>query len=95
MVDWLWASACAPAFMTLVKKDDQEYVDGGIVEHIPIQDAIDKGATEIDVVIHRKSEYTEYPDYKSKNILDLFMKVIEVMHKEISKKDISYSKLRD
>ena len=94
LVDWIWASACAPVFMTLVKKNGNEYVDGGIVEHIPIQDAIDKGATDIDVIVHRQSEYKEYPEYKSKNILDLFMKVIDVMHKEISKNDISISKLR-
>ncbi len=93
LIDWLWASACAPVFMTLVKKNGNEYVDGGIVEHIPIQDAIDKGATEIDVIVHRQSEYNEYPDYKSKNILDLFMKVIEVMHKEVSRNDVSISKL--
>ena len=93
MVDWIWISANAPVFMTLVEKEGNEYIDGGIVEHIPIQEAINKGATEIDVVVHRPEVYSNKKEYKSKNIIDLFMRVIETMHKEVSKDDVAISKL--
>lgn len=93
-VDWIWASACAPIFMSLVEKDGFEYTDGGIVEHIPIQEAIDKGATEVDVIIHRPEQYSQRRGYKSTNILKMFARVNDIMHKEISKNDVSISKLR-
>lgn len=92
-IDWIWVSANVPVFMTLLTKDGNEYVDGGVVEHIPIQEAINKGATEIDVIIHRTENYIQQK-YVSKNVLDLFLKIIDVMHKEISKNDINISKLR-
>ena len=94
LVDWIWASANAPVFMTLLKKDGFEYVDGGIVEHIPIQEAINKGATDIDVIIHRPEEYSKIKTYQSKNIIDMFLRIIDIMHKEVSKNDVAISKLR-
>ena len=84
MGDWLWASACAPIFMTLVKKDGLEYVDGGIMEHIPIQYAIDNGAEEIDVIIHRTEKYDESPKPKIKNILEFFGLIVDTMLKQVS-----------
>ncbi len=92
-IDWLWVSACAPVFMSILKKDGFEYVDGGIVEHIPIQKAIDEDVTEIDVIVHRPKKYEDNKVYKSKNILNLFTRVTEVMHREISRDDISIAKL--
>ena len=92
-VDWIWISANAPLFMSLVTKNGCEYVDGGIVEHVPIQEAINKGATEIDVIIHRTEFSTPNKNYVSKNILDMFMKIVNVMHKEVSNDDVAISKL--
>lgn len=50
-VDWIWISANFVPFMSLVTKDGQEYADGGFGSFIPIEEAIDAGATEIDVII--------------------------------------------
>ena len=49
--DWIWISANFVPFMSLVTKDGQEYADGGFGSFIPIEEAIDAGATEIDVII--------------------------------------------
>lgn len=49
-VDWMWASACAYPWMSLVEKNGYEYVDGGYKEPVPIQEAINRGATIIDVI---------------------------------------------
>jgi len=92
-IDWMWASSCAPPWMSLVKKNGCEYVDGGVMEHTPIQAAIDKGADEIDVIVHRSAEYSKDDNYSSKNVLKLFMRVSDIMHKEISKNDIAISQL--
>lgn len=91
--DWIWASACSPVFMTLVEKDGAQYVDGGIIEHIPIQYAIEQGATEIDVIIHRTESNTVVANKKVKNVFDHFMKVIKIMHFELSTDDVAISKL--
>lgn len=93
-VDWLWASACVPVFMTTVKKDGFEYVDGGILDHIPMQKAIDDDVTEIDVIVHRPKVYSDRKKYSSKNILDLFTRITDVMHREISRDDLSIAKLQ-
>jgi predicted patatin/cPLA2 family phospholipase len=50
-VDWIWISANFVPFMSLVTIDGQEYADGGFGSFIPIEEAIDAGATEIDVII--------------------------------------------
>lgn len=93
-VDWMWASANVPMFMSLVKKDGSEYVDGGIVEHIPIQGAIDRDVDEIDVIVHRPEEYAADSGYESTNTLKLLVRTNNIMHREISKNDIAISKLR-
>jgi len=94
LVDWIWASACVPIFMNVVEKNGSEYVDGGIVEHIPIQEAINKGATEIDVVVHRPAEYSLDVDFKASNLLKLIVRIIDIMMREISTNDVAISKLR-
>lgn len=49
--DWVWISCNYVPFMSLVKKNDCEYADGGFGCLIPIREAINRGATEVDVVI--------------------------------------------
>jgi len=49
--DWIWASTCAPPFMSIVEKNGYEYVDSGVLRDIPIREAIISGATEIDVIV--------------------------------------------
>lgn len=94
MCEWIYTSSCAPLFMSVVEKDNYEYVDGGIIEHVPIQYAIDRGATEIDVIVHRTEDYLPLEEKKSKNMIQVFDKVIDSMHREISKEDIQISKLK-
>jgi NTE family protein len=53
---WIWASANEPLFMTAVKMGDDYYVDGGVREVIPIEEAIKYAVTHnidtIDVIIN-------------------------------------------
>lgn len=50
-IDWIWISSNFVPFMSLVTKNGQEYADGGFGNFIPIEEAIDAGAREIDVII--------------------------------------------
>jgi predicted acylesterase/phospholipase RssA len=41
MVNWMWASANAPVFMSYVNMDGSEYQDGGLREVVPLRAAVD------------------------------------------------------
>lgn len=89
--DWMLTSSSVPILFEIVKKDGYQYLDGGVFESIPIQQAIDMGATEIDVVILSSEVKVDYPDMK--NIFDVALRTIDLMNKEINKDDILIGKL--
>lgn len=49
--DWIWISCNYPPFMSLVKKNNYEYADGGLGAMVPIEEALNRGATQVDVVV--------------------------------------------
>jgi len=56
--DWIWVSANYTPFMSLVRKNGCEYADGGLGSIVPIEEAIKRGATEVDVVVlHTEVNY--------------------------------------
>ncbi len=77
-VDWMWASCSYVPFMGVVKKEGMEYADGGFGNFIPIREAINAGATEVDVIIlttrHRKKAQVI-----TKNPFELFMHTMHFM----------------
>jgi len=85
--DWIWASTCAPPFMSIVEKDGYEYVDGGVLEMAPIKAAIDKGATEIDVIILREENRSPNIE-KIRNVLHFIMKLLGILMNNIEQSDI-------
>jgi len=89
--EWMLASASVPIAFDIVVKNECEYLDGGILEPIPVQKAIDEKCDVIDIFI-LSSEYRE-DTKKSKNIFDIASKTISLMNFEINNNDISISKL--
>ena len=56
--DWIWISANYTPFMSLARKNGCEYADGGLGSIVPIEEAIRRGATEVDVVVlHTEVNY--------------------------------------
>lgn len=91
-LDWMWASSNIVPFMSLVKKDGQEYADGSFGEYIPIQHAINKGATKIDVIIlNPKDLNINY--LPSRNPFDVLTKTFDFMLRQIEKDDIEIGNL--
>lgn len=90
--DWIWASTSAYPFMDSVLKDGNEYVDGGLTDPCPIQEAIDRGATEIDAIVLRTEDGT-LPVEFIRNPIQGLGRVIDVMLKEINKNDIQIASL--
>jgi len=92
-VDWLWASCNAPIFTSIVEKDDNQYADGAIYEHIPVQVAIENGATEIDVIVLSPEGFGVVKRSKVDSILQYFFRLMDIMQRKIAKDNIDLNKL--
>jgi predicted patatin/cPLA2 family phospholipase len=92
-VDWLWASSNAPIFTSIVEKDDCQYADGAIYQHIPVQVAIANGATEIDVIVLSPEGLGAVKRGKINNVLQYFVRLMDIMQRKIAKDNIDLSKL--
>lgn len=91
--DWIWASTCAPPFMSIPEIDGYEYIDGGVMEMVPVEQAILKGADEIDVIILDR-EYPEISNIeKVRNILHFIIKMQNMMMNKIKKQSINLGAL--
>ncbi len=91
--DWVWASANMVPFMSLLEKDGFEYADGGMGNIVPIAEAINRGACEIDVIVLK----TEKPSIKKnsiKNAFELTTRVFDFMIDQILSNDITIGRLK-
>jgi predicted patatin/cPLA2 family phospholipase len=83
-IDWIWVSCNFVPFMSLVRKDGKEYADGGFGNFIPLEEAIDTGAVEIDVIVltPRQKASNKLP---SRNAFSLLMNSMDFMLAQIAK----------
>lgn len=85
--DWMFASSSVYPFMDIVKKDGYEYIDGGFLSPCPVQEAIDRGATEIDVInLNTEVNNTKYKSVK--NPVDGIFKILNIMLIEANKDEL-------
>ena len=91
--EWTHASCSAYPFMTPIFKNEYQYIDGGILETTPIQEAIKIGATEIDVIILREEVPKGEIEYM-RNLVHGLITEIDMMHTELSKDDVLIGKLK-
>lgn len=90
--DWIWISCNYIPFMSLVKKNEHEYGDGGFGCIVPIREAIRRGATEIDAII-LESENMEYNKVLGKNPFTLMTSLFSFMMDQVEYHDIAVGKL--
>lgn len=90
--DWAWASCNFTPFMSILNKNNYQYVDGGFGSYVPILCAIENGATQIDVIIlETENNYTKHPAIK--NPFSLLFRTFKFMNHQNSSKDIVIGKL--
>jgi len=89
--DWMFASASFPILFDIVKKNGYEYLDGGIIEPIPLQKAVDEGCDIIDVIVLSAEQIND--NEISKNIFDVAINTLKIMREEINKDDLEIGKL--
>jgi NTE family protein len=86
--DWIWISCNIVPFMSLVQKDNCEYADAGFGNPIPLQEAINLGATEIDVIVLQPRHHVRTTPH-SNNALTLLLKTFMFMQRQLARDDIS------
>lgn len=91
--EWIWISCNYTPFMSLAKKGGCEYADGGFGSMVPIEEAINRGATEVDVIV-LETEVTHYNRMPSKNPFSLITNMFGFMVDRIEKQNIRIGKFR-
>ena len=90
--DWIWISCNYIPFMSLVHKDGCDYGDGGFSSLVPIREAINRGATEIDVIV-LETEVLTSPRKIGKNPFSLMVDLFQTLLDQVEKHDITIGKL--
>ena len=90
--DWIWASTSLVPFMSLVNKNGFDYADGGMGDFVPIYQAIQKGASEIDVILLKTDRnITNSPSIH--NAFDLILRIFNFMLTEIGDSNLIIGQL--
>lgn len=89
--DWIWISCNYVPFMSIVYKEGCEYADGGFGSMVPIKEAIDRGATTVDVIV-LETEINHLNNLPSKNAFSLLTNLHGFMMDRIEKQNISIGK---
>ncbi len=89
--EWIWISCNYTPFMSLVKKNGCEYADGGLGTMVPIEEAIQRGATVVDAII-LQTETTHINRMPSKNVFSLLTNMFAFMLDRIEHQNIRIGK---
>ncbi|RYY58694.1 MAG: hypothetical protein EOO05_15590 [Chitinophagaceae bacterium] len=98
MVNWMWASANQPIFMSYYEKDGHAYVDGGVMENVPLEYALQYALmhdqTEIDVIINKPKDPVLDKEFPNRKILKGLNRLIEFFTLEIRDDDLTIPELQ-
>lgn len=89
--DWLWISCNYTPFMSLCRVNGCEYADGGLGSMVPIEEAIKRGASEVDAII-LQTEVTHLNRMPSKNPFSLITSIFNFMLDRIEHQNIRIGK---
>jgi NTE family protein len=90
--NWVWISCNYIPFMSLAKVNGYEYADGGLGSVIPIQEAIMRGATEVDAIV-LEAETLGKQKVLGKNPFSLMISLFGHLLNQVEKNDIIIGKL--
>ncbi len=90
--DWVWGSCNYVPFMSLLRKNNCDYADGGFACLVPIREAILRGAKEVDAII-LETEVSQINRLPSKNPFGLMMTVSEFMLDQLERYNVNIGKL--
>lgn len=74
--DWMAASCSATPFMSVFPKNNMEYADGGLLRFLPLIEALQIGARDIDAIV--LDEKTNKEKEPINNVLGVMIKMIKI-----------------
>ena len=86
-VDAIIASTSVPIIAEPVKIGENFYLDGGILEHVPILKAIELGATEIDIIVLRPETF-KTDNWKPDTMFNVLSRTVDLLQREVSFSDV-------
>lgn len=90
--NWIWISCNYIPFMSLAKVDGYEYADGGLGCVVPIREAIQRGATEVDAVV-LEAESLGKQKVLGKNPFSLMISLFGHLLDQVERNDVLIGKL--
>ena len=90
--NWIWISCNYIPFMSITKVNGFEYADGGLGCVVPIREAINRGATEVDAII-LEAENIEHKKVLGKNPFSLMINLFGHLLNQVERNDILIGKL--
>ncbi len=90
-MEWVWISCNYTPFMSLVTKNGCEYADGGLGSMVPVEEAIKRGATEVDAIV-LQTEVTYINRMPSRNVFSLITNLFSFMLDRIENQNIKIGK---
>lgn len=84
------ASSAFPGFFNPILIDGEKWTDGGVREVVPIQDALDLGATELDVLVTSPPGLSSL-NTEGLNVIEAAPRIIDAMSEEIMENDLAAS----
>lgn len=94
MIDWIWGSANEPVFMSLLEKDNQVWGDGGLKDYLPISYAIEKGALDIDIIVHNTPTFTDTNWQPKGTFINTLFRTINILSVDVAEDNILNAKLQ-
>lgn len=91
--NWMWASANVVPFMSLYQKNGMEYADGGFGNYLPLQEALQMGANEVDAIILQPKDRDIKCQLSASNPFGLLLRTYDFMLEQISIDDMDLGRL--
>lgn len=91
-LDWIWFSCNYVPFMSLETKNNCEYADGGLGCIIPIEEAVRRGATEVDAIM-LNTEIQQFNRVHSRNPFDSLGIIFSFISDKIEEQNVKIGKL--
>lgn len=89
IIDWVMASSAFPIFFPMSYIDGEYWTDGGVANFAPLEDAIEMGATDIDVIL--TSPLSPGHFYGTAPLVKQVMRNIDIMTSKILSDDITFN----
>ena len=96
MLDWIWASANQPVFMSTLQKEGEQWVVGGLKDNVAldaaIEYALENNIDSVDVIVNNL-EAPPRTRWTKKRIIPKLLRTVEILSGDVLENDLSKGQL--